>query len=330
MFFYPLAVSIYSFGEKKTLSASKSNSPQDLLMENNNNTSMTALVSLFSRAYHTKRSVAPVYCDELAEKLMTKEEYETVAFSMKNGAAFFFPGFDGTPDEALDKIVNTRLAPSVVSRSAFCFDALKNSVMLGAKQLVLLGSGYDSMPYREEIKEKLKVFELDRKEMTEDKLLRLERANIAHDHISFVPCDLSKDFESELLSAGFKKDELSFVSMLGLCHYLDESSFSSLLKKLSALLCEGCDVVFDYPLKTFDEEKTVTEKLAAGAGETMKTKYSYSELEKLLAEHGFKIYEHLSKDEIDERFFAPHNAFTSGTGVMTSPGDFALCRAVKK
>ncbi len=295
-----------------------------------NNTSMTALVSLFSRAYHTKRSVSSVYCDELAEKLMTKEEYETVAFSMKNGAAFFFPNFDGTPDEALDKIVNTRLAPAVVARAAFCLDALKNSVMLGAKQLLLLGSGYDSMPYREEFRGKLKAFELDRKEMTEDKLMRLERANIAHDHVSFVPCDLSAEFESGLFSAGFKKDERCFVSMLGLCHYLDESAFSSLLEKLSALLCEGCDVVFDYPLKTFDENPTVTEKLALGAGETMKTKYSYPELEKLLSEHGFKIYEHLAKDEIDERFFVPHNAFTSETGLMSSPGDFALCHAVKK
>lgn len=296
----------------------------------NNNTSMTAIVSLFSRAYHTERSVSPVYFDEFAEKLMTKEEYETVSSSMKNGAAFFFSGFEGTADEALDKIVNTRLAPSVVSRSAFCFDALENALLLGAKQLVLLGSGYDSMPYREEIKGKLKVFELDRKEMTEDKLMRLERANIAHSHVSFVPCDLSKDFEGELLSSGFKKGERSFVTMLGLCHYLDKSAFSSLLKKLSSLLCEGCDIVFDYPIETFDEDPTVTEKLAAGAGEAMKTKYSYNDLEKLLAEHGFKIYEHLAKDEIDERFFAPYNAFTSKTGVMTSPGDFALCRAVKK
>lgn len=54
-----------------------------------NNTSMTALVSLFARAYHTKRSAAPVYEDELAELLMTKEEYEKVALSMESGLLFF-------------------------------------------------------------------------------------------------------------------------------------------------------------------------------------------------------------------------------------------------
>lgn len=295
-----------------------------------NNKSMTALVSLFARAYHGERSVLPVYRDEYAKALMTKEEYETVAASMKNGAAFFFPGFEGTDEEALDKIVNTRLAPSVVSRAAFCFGALKNALLLGTKQLLVLGSGYDSTAYCGEFKGKLRVFELDRNEMIEDKIMRLKRAKIDFSDVSFVPCDLSKDFEKELFSAGFKSGEKTFVSMLGLCHYLDEGSFSSLLEKLSSFLCEGSDIVFDYPLKTDDESLTVTEKLAAGAGEKMKNRYSYGELESLLEKHGFKIFEHLSKDEIDKTYFEPHNAFTSGTGLMASPGDFALCRAVKK
>lgn len=294
------------------------------------NQSMTALVSLFSRAYHTKKSFLPVYDDELAEKFMTKEEYETVSSSMKNGSAFFLPDFEGTKEEALEKIVNVRLAPAVVSRSAFCLDALKNSVMLGAKQFLLLGSGYDSMPYREEFKGKFRAFELDKNEMIEEKLRRLERANVSHDYVSFVGCDLSADFEESLLSAGFKKGEKTFVSMLGLCHYLSENEFSSLLKKLSSVLCEGSDLVFDFPSKMSGLEPTATEKLAEGAGEEMKSRYSYAEIEKLLEKNGFKIYEYLETRDINKRFFEPHNRFTSGTGIMNSPGDFSLCRAVKK
>ena len=292
------------------------------------NPSMTALISLFVRAYHTKRSVVPVYTDEFAGRLMTEQEYETAANSMKKGAAFFFPDFDDTADAALDKIVNTRLAPAVVARSAFCLCALNNAVMLGAKQLVLLGSGYDSMPYRHEIYGKLRTFELDRKEMIEDKLMRLERAGIDHKQVNFVQCDLSKDFENDLFSAGYKKDERTFVCALGLCHYLERDEFSTLLKKLSLIMPEHSDVVFDYPLKTADREESAVEKLASGAGETMKACYSYNEIEKLASQNRFLIYEHLAKYDIDERFFAPHNVFTSATGVMESPGDFALCRAV--
>ena len=259
---------------------------------------------------------------------MTKEEYETVALSMKNGAGFFFPGFDGTPEEALDKIVNTRLAPAVVSRSAFCLDVLRNAVMLGAKQLVVLGSGYDSLPYKSEIYGRVRTFELDRKEMIEDKLRRLERAEIDRTQVTFVPCDLSKDFEKELISAGYNKNEHTFVCALGLCHYLEKKEFSLLLKKLSLLMPAHSEFVFDYPLKTADSEESTVQKLASGAGEKMKARYSYRELEKLAENSGFLIYEHLSKAEIDASFFAPHNAFTSGTGVMTAPEDFALCRAV--
>lgn len=293
-----------------------------------NKTSMTALVSLFARAYHTRRSAAPVYEDELAERLMTKEEFETVSLSMKNGAGFFFPGFSGSPEEALDKIVNTRLAPAVVSRSAFCLDSLKNAMLLGAKQLLLLGSGYDGLPYRKELSGKLESFELDRKEMIEDKIRRLEKAGVDRTGVRFVPCDLSQDFESDLLSAGFKKTERTFVCALGLCHYLKKEEFSALLKRLSSLMPLHSELVFDYPLKTSDAESGVTQKLAGGAGEKMRAEYSFSELEKLAEENGFLIYENLSKREIDERFFEPHNAFTSGTGIMRAQADSALCRAV--
>lgn len=295
-----------------------------------NNTSMTALVSLFARAYHSEKSDSPIYCDEYAKKLMTEEEYENVALSMKNGAAFFLPGFEGSADEALDKIVNTRLAPAVVSRAAFCFGALKNAAALGAKQLLVLGSGYDSMPYNKELKGRLHIFELDRKEMTEDKIMRLERAGIDYSDTSFVPCDLSKDFEKELVSSGFKKGERSFACMLGLCHYLDESGFSSLIEKLSVLLQNGSEIVFDYPAETFDSGLTVTEKLAAEAGEKMKKRYSCGEIKKLLEKRGFEIEEHLSAKEIEKTYFEPYNVLATGTGIMTSPGDFALCKAVKK
>lgn len=37
---------------------------------------MTALVSCFARAYHNKNSNIKIYEDSLAEKILSKEEYE--------------------------------------------------------------------------------------------------------------------------------------------------------------------------------------------------------------------------------------------------------------
>ena len=292
--------------------------------------SMTALISLFSRAYHTKRSVCPVFSDAIAEKLLTEEEYETAAASMKNGREFFLPGFKGSADEALDKIMNTAIAPPVIARSAFCLDAFNCAKKCGVKQLVLFGSGYDSLPYREGFEKNVSVFELDREEMLKDKQLRLKRAGLDFSHVSFVPCDLSESFEAPLLSAGFKKEESAFGSMLGLCHYLSRDDFSALLKKLGVLFAEGSDLAFDFPLKTQNTEPNTTEALASEAGENMKARYSYNELEALLSENGFRIYEYLEKEDIERRFFDRHNLFTDGTGLISASGDFGLCLAAKK
>lgn len=293
-------------------------------------TSMTALISLFSRAYHTKRSVCPVFSDTIAEKLLSAQEYETAASSMKSGRSFFLPDFDGSDDSALDIIVNTVLAPPVVARSAFCLDAFNCAQKRGIKQLVLLGSGYDSLPYREGFDKTVRTFEFDRQEMTDDKRFRLERAKLDFSHVSFVPCDLAADFETPLLSAGFGKSESTFCSMLGLCHYLSRDEFSALLKKLGGLFAEGSDLVFDFPLKTQDTEPNTTETLASGAGESMKARYSFGELESVLSKSGFRIYEYLEKEDIERRFFDRHNFFTDGTGRISASGDFALCLAAKK
>lgn len=295
----------------------------------NNTKSMTALVSLFIRAYHTKRSVSPVFFDENAEKLLTKEEFETVASSLENGAPFFLPGFKGEKGEALDRIVNGILAAPVVSRSAFFLSAFENAKALGAKQLLLFGSGYDSSAYSKDFDRSVKVFELDREEMIKDKLFRLERAGLDFSHVAFVPCDLSGDFEKELLKSGFESGKSSFAAALGLCHYLSREEFSAFLKKLSKIFPEGSSLVFDYPLCSL-ESAEVAKKLADEANEKMKAGYRPFEIEELLSSCGFRIYEHLEKEEIQRRFFDEHNLFSSESGKIVSPGDFALCLAVKK
>ena len=292
--------------------------------------SMTALISLFLRAYHTNRSVCPVFLDNVARRLLTDEEYKAVESSMKNGREFFLPDFDGDDDAALDMTVNAYLAAPVIARSEFCLEAFDCAKMRGVKQLVLLGSGYDSLPYRDDFDRKIRVFELDKKEVLEDKRRRLERAGIDFSHVSFVPCDLASNFEASLLDAGFDGGTTAFCSMLGLCHYLKKEELSSLLQKLGKIFPQGSDLVFDFPLKTQDTEPNTTETLASGAGESMKVRYSFSELESVLSKNGFRIYEYLEKNDIERRFFEKHNSFTSGTGLMAANGEFALCLAVNK
>ena len=66
---------------------------------------LTAKVSCLARAYHRRVNTVPVF-DDTAAEAMLGENFEQIAQNIKNGAAFFLPGFTGTPEEALRRIVD--------------------------------------------------------------------------------------------------------------------------------------------------------------------------------------------------------------------------------
>lgn len=51
----------------------------------------------------------------------------------------------------------------------------------------------------------------------------------------------------------------------------------------------------------------INEMLASGAGEKIKSKYSYNELEKELLNMGLYIYEHLNDEEKTKEYFENYN-----------------------
>lgn len=57
--------------------------------------------------------------------------------------------------------------------------------------------------------------------------------------------------------------------------------------------------------------------------------YSYIELEKLLAESNFMIYEHLTPDEITDQYFKKYNN-ANPNHKMTAFDNVNYCLAVKK
>ena len=61
----------------------------------------------------------------------------------------------------------------------------------------------------------------------------------------------------------------------------------------------------------------------------MKAKYSYDEMETLLEEAGFLIYEHMNASEATETFFREYN-HKNAEHRMTAPEGVGYCLAVKK
>ena len=285
---------------------------------------ITALVSCFARAYHFRNASEWVFRDDLAGELLGTD-YEQIAAHMSRGIQFFAPEFQGSREEGLRYIVEHNLAPSVLGRSAFCQRGLDNAVRLGCRQYVLFAAGYDSFPLRNRDRE-LRVYELDRPELLADKKQRMERAGMeAVGECHSVPCDLAeKSWAGQLEKAGFQKEQLSFGSLLGIRYYLNREEFGAPLREISSLWSEGSSLCLDYPTWDRGAESEQNRALAAGAGEEMKARYTYEELERLLEGGGFLIYEHLDREEMTRQFFAGKNC------AMTAPQGVGYCLAVKK
>lgn len=266
---------------------------------------LTAKVSCFARACHRRVNAVPVFDDTAAEALLG-EDFRQIAQNMQQGAAFFLPGFTGTPEEALRRIVDGQLAPSVLARSAYCEDVLTREIDHGCRQYAILAAGYDTFGLRNRDK-RLTVFELDLPEMLADKAARLERGGLPS-RSSFIPCDLADSTWTEcLISGGFRPAESTFFSLLGISYYLSEPEFRALLCSAAQIAAVGSVLCLDYPADVEGRSASVNRALAQGAGEAMKARYSPRGMEELLCGSGFRVREHLSAEEMTQRYFSAHN-----------------------
>ena len=290
---------------------------------------MTALVSCFARSYHYKNNKYRIFSDNLAGKILSDKEYNSIANNMSNGIIFFNPSFLGTSENALRWIVDNQLSPSVLGRSIFCETSLLNAIKIGCKQYLIFASGYDTFAYRSNI-DGLKVFEIDKSEIIEDKIRRLDDNKLDYSKVNFIKCDFTnKKWINNIIDSNYDKNQISFSSLLGISYYLSKEEFSNMIQKISSILCNGSSIIFDYPMSEESKEIEINQKLASGANEQMKSKYSYKEVEDILSENGLLIYEHLNNEEMTNNFFDNYNTLNPNNRII-APKGVCYCLAVKK
>lgn len=285
---------------------------------------MTALISAFSRAYHSQNDLPIIFDDDLAKDLLTEEEFSEISKNMINGISFFNKDiaemFKDNPEEILKWITQVQLSPTPLARAAFCEKVLLNEVALGIEQYVILGAGLDTFCFRHpEIENRLEIFEVDHSATQELKIKRLNDANlnIPH-HLHFVPMDFTQTFSYQtLVHKGFNKNKKTFISLLGVSYYLTKEENASLIEHLFSEIPPGSSIVFDYADETLFEQEGMSNrvvnmvKLASASGEPMTSCFTYKELEETLEKSGLLIYEHLSPTKINELYFGNRTDYLS-------------------
>ena len=284
---------------------------------------MTALVSAFARLYHTKNATVRIYEDRFAEKIISENEYNAVALNMKNGIKFFDPDYVGK--DPLKRIVNNNLAPSVLARSALCERRLINAVSSGTEQYVVLASGYDTSAFG--VPETVRAFELDKPEMIEDKRRRAVISGLDRPNITYIPTDFNEKWIDDLTKTNYNPQCKTFCSMLGISYYLEKQAFADTVKQICSVMPKGSEIVFDYPVDCPTSKERINSALASGANESMKSAYSFKDIEDIARTAGTTVSLRLTNKEVDETLFKDYNETYPNDKIVAPSGvEYAVLR----
>ena len=190
----------------------------------------------------------------------------------------------------------TSVRGHVLVRTAFAEERLREAVLRGARQCVVLGAGYDTFAYRQPSWMRgVRVFEVDTPQTQARKLERLGRAGIfAPDNVVYAAIDFERTSLAEgLQQAGQDTTAITFFSALGVIMYLTNDAVEAIFRYVAAFP-PGSDIAFTF--STPDGDPAVAQRVAA-AGEPILTRFGGPELEQMLHALGFRIVKCLTSDE---------------------------------
>ena len=281
-----------------------------------NESSITSLISAFGRAYHSQNDSPLIFDDFMARVLITAQEFSDISNNMVRGIHFFNPDMahqlKDDPDKVLKWITQVQLSPITLARAAYCEHVLMHEVALGLKQVVILGAGMDTFALRyPELKDTLDIIEVDYPATQQFKKERLNQAKLTiPDNLHFLPMDFTRELSNDSLTPEGLEKRKTLASLLGVSYYLPKRELFNVIRHVFTNLPTGSSMVLDYADEHLFEEKGRFNrvenmvKMAAMGGEPMQSCFTYEEIERLLGDEGLLIYEHLSPEDIQDRYFS--------------------------
>jgi methyltransferase (TIGR00027 family) len=213
--------------------------------------SWTARGAAYTRAYHYAHDSPTVFEDFLASALITPEEREIIENSwLALARPSSVPATAGERAAALAQWWHTWLgAPVVLGRARYNEDRLSDAIDNGISQYVIVGAGLDTFALRRpDLRDRLRVFELDHPRTQALKRDRLVRASLAlPPHLHFCPTD----FESESVASSLSRSPYNprvptFFSWLGVTCYLTREAISNTLTSIRTVAAPSSEIVMDY------------------------------------------------------------------------------------
>jgi len=267
-----------------------------------NQTSLTALGIAVMRAVESEKPVDERICyDPYARQFVPAWMYHIFGFFIKSGYA-----------ERRGPGVNGFLA----ARDRYIDDVLISFLEEGLKQLVILGAGYDSRPYRFDLSGQVKTFEVDHPTTQADKLKKVQIifGNVP-EHVSYVAIDFNtQTLEERLLASGYDPKLKTLFIWQGVSMYLTGEAVDATLNFVARHSGQSSAIVFDYLYKTvldrIQRQKEVVNmrRYRFMTGEGLIFGISEGTVTTFLNERGFRQVIDVNVDDLKAAYFTGQNA----------------------
>lgn len=110
-----------------------------------------------------------------------------------------------------------------------------------------------------------------------------------------------------------RENKKTFFSWLGVSFYLYKDEIEKFLKQISSFAADGSTLLFDYAdsgLFLSDVKRIQNMiSMAQAGGEPLKSSFDYMNMESMLSDCGFLVYEFLSAGNIQEKYFRNRTDF---------------------
>lgn len=143
-----------------------------------------------------------------------------------------------------------------IARTRYIDDYVRSGIEKGARQLVLLGAGYDSRSYRlDEIRHPVRTFEVDFPATQAVKKEKVEQIfGCLPSHVCYVPIEFNQEsLEKTLAEYGYEEDLQSLFVWEGVSYFLTAEAVDDTLAFVREHSKAGSSIIFDYTFKSVIE-----------------------------------------------------------------------------
>jgi methyltransferase (TIGR00027 family) len=209
----------------------------------------------------------------------------------------------------------------ILARTAFVDGIIDRALRENIPQIVFLGAGYDSRPYRfRNFIKQTHIFELDAPATQQSKRELLRKADIVvPQQVVFVPINFSSEsLKDALFGAGFTASQKTLFIWEGVTMYLSTDAIDDTLRSIRSVSAPGSLVFFDYhslwaemvdaygvkELRQFHETNAPGEPLQFGI--------ERGKIESFLSERGYEIVDHLTATDVENRYLTLRDGSVAG------------------